>query len=145
MDYSEAFSFLFFDSLMAALIFPIQDNLVFPIMLIFGGYPIFKMFAMATAGATLATWMNMVLGRALRCIPKLQEAAENTDPEHKGKLQRFALFTRKYGYWGLVLCVWIPFFGAVYTVIVAICRVPWKLVTIAAFIGHVLGFYLLTL
>ncbi|MGN7618995.1 MAG: DedA family protein [Ehrlichia sp.] len=61
----EVYSLLFVDSLVAALILPLNGVLIFKIMSYFGGYSYLLMVLVATVGAMLGCVVNWILGRLI--------------------------------------------------------------------------------
>ena len=61
----EIYSLLFIDSLVAALVLPLNKILIFKIMSYFGGYSYALMLLVATSGAVVGSIVNWVLGRMI--------------------------------------------------------------------------------
>ena len=61
----EIYSLLFVDSLVAALILPLNKVLIFKIMSYFGGYSCVLMLLVATLGAVIGCILNWILGRMI--------------------------------------------------------------------------------
>ena len=107
MNLTEAYTYLFFDSAMASLIFPIHSALVYPSMLMFGGYNITIIAFLALCGALLGAIANFWLGKALVSVSKYS-------PED-GKALMFFSIVKKYAPYILLLS-WVPILGSVLVV-----------------------------
>lgn len=135
MDNTEAFSFVFFDSFMTALVLPIQMDVAFPAMVIFGGYPVHIAIACAFLGASCAVFLNMWIGRIIRLASR-----HDTDKGPDSKLTKVVLFIQKTYWLGLLLLAWIPTFGGLFTVMAGFSRVSVVKVLLFAAIAN-LGYY----
>jgi membrane protein YqaA with SNARE-associated domain len=127
MEPTEAYNFLFADSIMSTLILPMSGRLVFPAMQIFGGYNLYLMVAIATAGTVLGAAANWFVGKLIVIACKY-----NPD-EQTGRAQKFVNFCRKNGLWLLILS-WIPVFGTLLTAALGAVGVRFKRVLAIIFI-----------
>jgi membrane protein YqaA with SNARE-associated domain len=129
MELSEAYSFLFFDSIISSLAIPINMRLVFPTMQTFGGYSPYLMAIVATIGSLLGHAANFGLGRFVLIATKY-------NPQNNSeKARKFFDLCRKYGGFLLVLS-WVPVFGPFLSLAVGFVKVPVKLVFSTIFAAH---------
>lgn len=119
MDLQEAYSFLFVDSILSALIVPIQEPLVYDAMKIFGGYNLYLAFFIALAGSLIGSLGNWVLGRMiLSCERKA------IIQERSARLIAIGRLAKKpYGRLFLLLTPF-PVFGPFFPIFAAFFEIP---------------------
>jgi membrane protein YqaA with SNARE-associated domain len=110
MDATEAYSFLLFDSFLAELIFPLQTQLVFPAMIIFGGYNLFLVWAVTLVGTIAGGLGNWYIGRLIDTARNWYGLA---DPNPEGKIGRIQRFCQKWEKWLAGLCALVPIVGSI--------------------------------
>lgn len=135
MQNTEAFSYVLTDSFMSALILPFQEDVAFPSMIMFGNYSPISAIVFASLGAIFATFVNMLLGRALRTVSKDNQGTKSGD-----NLNKLVFFMQKYGKFGL-LFAWFPLLGAVFALIVGFTKIPMKSTILPIVIGC-FGYYI---
>jgi membrane protein YqaA with SNARE-associated domain len=120
MDKFEAYSFLFFDSLMGALILP-HPEFVFHAMKIFGSYDKVLMVACASISGTIGLCANWFLGKALTTCKK-HDFFTSDNLERTKLIEKYV---KKYGLWGSILA---PFYiaGALVVLALGFFEVPLK-------------------
>ena len=114
MDIFEVYFFLLADSFMTSLILPMQSHLVFPVMLIMGGYNIYFTVLVASFGALIAFVANWYLGYFILLTSKYNPKG--------GKAIGFVGFCRDHSAWLLVLS-WVPILGSVISVVMGVVKV----------------------
>jgi membrane protein YqaA with SNARE-associated domain len=112
MDKFEAYSFLFFDSLMGSLILP-HPEFVFHAMKIFGGYDKALMVIFASIGGTIGLCANWFLGKALTTCKK-HDFFTSDNLERTKLIEKYV---KKYGLWASLLS---PFYIAGALVVLAL-------------------------
>lgn len=120
---------LFFAALLAATLLPAQSEGVLAALVIAGGWPLWLLVAVATAGNVLGSVVNWLLGRGLggfrhkRWFPVSDKA-----------LTRAEGWYHRYGRWSL-LFAWLPIIGDPLTVIAGTLREPLWLFLLLVTIG----------
>ena len=109
---------MFFSALVAATLLPAQSELVLAGLLIAGEQPTWILILVATAGNTLGSSVNWLLG-----IFFYQCHEKKWFPIKKDKLDKAVVVYRKYGRWSL-LCSWMPFIGDPLTLVAGMLREP---------------------
>ncbi len=117
MPPTEAYSFLFSDSFMAALVVPERSELVFGTMQSFGGYNMMLAIILAALGSTLGFLVNYGLGRLVLLCEKHEVL-----PKRSHHLDDAATSFRRYGIWMLPFAC-IPVFGTAATIAAGLSRV----------------------
>ena len=124
----EAYLGLFFSAFLAATLVPAYSEIVFA-GLVAAGYDPLALWAWASAGNTLGSAVNWLLGRYLlhfqdrRWFP--------FKPENLGVAQRWF---QKYGVWSLLMA-WLPVGGDALTFIAGIMRVNFLLFLVLTAVG----------
>lgn len=136
MDIIEAYIFLFFDSLMSSIIFPIQTNLVFPAMMFFEGYNTSIIIIIATIGAMTGAMLNFGLGRLIVTTSKFK-------PEGKRAIQFFNFCHNQGRY--ILLFSWFPVLGSVLTVVTGAAKMRASIAFLIIFIVHLAYYTILAL
>ncbi|KJV69574.1 YqaA family protein [Candidatus Neoehrlichia procyonis] len=102
----EVYFLLFIDSVVAALILPLNKVVVFKIMHYFGGYNTLLMIIIATLGSLIGNLVNLMLGRiiiyARTEYHHLEEQLQHVFIPYIKKIITFLVLTIS----------WIPFWGA---------------------------------
>jgi membrane protein YqaA with SNARE-associated domain len=112
----EAYSFLFADSFMGALVVPMHEELVFGTMNSFGGYNMVFAVVLASLGSMLGFLVNYGLGRLVLLCEKHEML-----PKHSPHLDDAANAFRKHGIW-LLPFTCIPIFGTAATIAAGLSR-----------------------
>lgn len=123
MEITEAYNFLFFDSILAELLFPMQNQIVLPAMVIFGGYDIPTIFSIALFGSVLGGLANWYIGRLVDSACRKYVSLE---PDSNDKISLIKKFCIKYEIWIIALCGLIPIIGGVGSVLLGFCGVRIK-------------------
>ncbi len=124
----EAYLGLFFSAFLAATVVPAYSEILFAGLAAAGHDPL-ALWAWASAGNTLGSAVNWLLGRYLlhfqdrRWFP--------FKPDSLGMAQRWF---QKFGFWSLLLA-WMPIGGDALTFIAGIMRVRFDLFLLLTFIG----------
>lgn len=134
MTLTEAYSFLFADSFMGALVVPPYKEMVFGTMISFGGYDIGLTVLLAALGSTLAMLVNYGFGRLILLCEK-----QEIIPIHSRHMEDAADSFRRYGIW-LLPFVFIPVFGTAFTVAAGLSRTKLPIFLPLVLIGR-LGYY----
>jgi len=103
MNLTEIYSYLFADSVITSLIFPLHSSLVYPVMLMFGGYNIPIIIAIAIAGLAVGAIGNFYLGKILLSVSRYDGNIRNEN-EYFKYIKSFSPY--------IMLASWIPFIGA---------------------------------
>lgn len=130
MPAEEAYSFLFFDSVLSAMIVPVQDPLVLDVMRAFGTYNLQIAIPIALLGAALGYTANWGLGRML-----LHCEDRKWIPARSPKFVIIERFIQTYGKWLLLLAP-VPVFGHVFTVLCGFFRIPLLLFVTITLVGQ---------
>ena len=129
----EIYSLLFVDSLVAALILPLNKVLIFKIMNYFGGYSYVLMMLIATLGAVVGCLINWFLGRIIIYARveyhKTQDNYGWLDFYIKLVLMLLAL-----------ICSWIPVWGGIINVLSGYFKVKVLNFALLSFISY-LGYF----
>lgn len=138
MELSEAYSFLFFDSMVSSFAILSRTRLVLPTMQLFGGYNPYAMIIIATLGSFVGHLANYGLGRFVLLATKYS-------PENNGeRAQKFFNFCRKYGGFLLILS-WVPVFGSFLSVALGFVKSPVKIIFSAIIAAHFVYYCLICL
>ena len=113
-----AFWGLFLAAFVAATLLPAQSELALAGLLAAGHKPVWLLVAVATAGNTLGSAVNWLLGR---CCARFQN--ERWFPVKKEKLGKARAWYRAYGRWSLLLS-WAPVIGDPLTLVAGLLREP---------------------
>lgn len=89
MSLTEAYYFLLFDSVLAELILPLQTQLVYPAMVIFGGYNIPVIFMIAIFGSMVGAVGNWYIGRLANTAMNKYAAPKPEKEQLLGKISHF--------------------------------------------------------
>lgn len=132
---------LFFISLAAATILPMQSEAAL-VGLLLSGYSPWLVIAVASAGNVLGSMINWLLGRG---IERFRHRRWFPVSEHN--LAKAQDWYRRYGKWSLLLS-WLPIVGDPLTVVAGVLKVPFPvfvvLVTLAK-VGRYLALAAVTL
>lgn len=124
----EAYLGLFFSAFLAATLVPAYSEILFA-GLVAAGYDPLQLLAWASAGNTLGSAVNWVLGRYL-----LHFQDRKWFPFRADSMGRSQAWFQKYGVWSLLLA-WMPVGGDALTFIAGMMRVPFWLFFILTGIG----------
>jgi membrane protein YqaA with SNARE-associated domain len=109
MDLIEAYSYLFTDSLVTAILFVPSEELVIDVMRIFGSYDNYLIFLLAAVGSTVGSCANWVFGTFLRKCVNREPFKDREKPlAHAEKL------FKKHGKWSLLFS-FVPLWGGLLT------------------------------
>ena len=114
MEYFSLFSAAF----LAATLLPAQSELLLAGLLVMGDQPAWALIAVATAGNTLGSATNWLLGRYL-----MHFKDRRWFPATQTTLDKAEAWYRKYGRWSLLLS-WAPVIGDPLTVMAGVLREP---------------------
>lgn len=125
METLAAYGGMFFTAFLAATVLPAQSEILFTALLASGRHDPLMLGLVATAGNTLGSVVNWVMGRF---------AAEFRDrrwfPLKGDMFDRACRWYQHYGIWSL-LFAWLPFFGDPLTVVAGALRVDlWRFVVL---------------
>ncbi|MFO7597519.1 MAG: YqaA family protein [Desulfocurvibacter africanus] len=110
------YSAMFVTAFLAATIFPAQSEILLVTLLLSGKHDILMLLAVATAGNTLGSMVNWVLGRFF------SEYRDRRWFPLKPKLfDRAVGWYQRYGIWSLLLS-WAPFVGDPLTVVAGVLK-----------------------
>ncbi|QGR02967.1 DedA family protein [Ehrlichia ruminantium] len=112
----EIYSLLFIDSLVAALVLPLNKVLIFKIMSYFGGYNYFLMLLVATLGSVVGSIINWVLGRMIICA---RMGYHKTQDDY-GRLGRYICSVLMLL---SLVCSWVPVWGAIVNILSGYFRI----------------------
>lgn len=118
METVAAYLVLFSVSFLAATVVPAQSELILAGMLLSGGYNTVLLVVVATAGNTLGSCVNWLLGRFLESFRN-----KRWFPVSPARLARAEAWYRKWGLWSLLLS-WAPVIGDGLTIVAGVLRVP---------------------
>jgi len=135
MSLFEAYSFLFFDSLMSVMVFVPNTTMVFHVMNIFG-YQKYYIIFVATLGSLAGVSINYLFGKILNYI-KQKQIGESE------KYVRLRSLTQKRLYF-LSALSFIPIVGVVVTVFLGLMRASFKRFITAALIGRLLYYLVIS-
>jgi len=131
MTLLEACSYLFFDSYIAMLILPLQNNFVFEVMKVFGTYNPYLISAIAALGATVAAMTNWVLG-------KLIDKALNIEPESDRATALMKFLKEKEAF--ILALSFIPYAGSVITTAYGAIGGRFKMILPVVFLANFIFF-----
>lgn len=117
METAVAYLALFSISFLAATLVPAQSELVLAGMILSGNYDTALLFAVATAGNTLGSCVNWVIGRFVESFRN-----KRWFPVTPGTLAKAEAWYRKWGMWSLLLS-WAPVIGDALTLVAGLLRV----------------------
>ena len=121
-----ACALLFASSFLAATLLPGTSEVALATLVARGGSPV-VLAAVATAGNTLGSLVNWLLGRYL-----LEFRHRRWFYFSEGQIERGQRWFNRYGVWSLLLA-WLPVVGDVLTLIAGVMRVPlWTFVLLVA-------------
>lgn len=112
---------LFAIAFLAATLVPAQSEVVFGAMLLSGRYDTILLLATATAGNTLGSCVNWLLGRF---VEHFRES--RWFPVSPAKLARAEAWYAKWGRWSLLLS-WTPVIGDALTLAAGLLRTPFHI------------------
>lgn len=116
---------LFLAAFVAATLIPAQSEAVLVAMILSGGYPVWLLLAVATAGNVLGSVVNWALGRYL-----LHFADRRWFPVSPAALERATQWYGRWGRWSL-LGAWLPVVGDPITLAAGVLREPlWRFVLV---------------
>ncbi len=107
---------LFWTALLAATVFPFQSEPVLLALLLTTNYSWWLLVLIATAGNTLGSVVNWVIGRNLARLENYRWF-----PVKRDSIERTETWYRRYGKWSLLLS-WAPFIGDPLTIVAGILR-----------------------
>lgn len=136
MNLLEAYSYLFADSFMGALVLPPHQELVFGAMQSFGDYNLVLMVILASLGSTVGFLVNYGLGRLVLLCEKHEVL-----PKHSHHLDDASAAFRRYGIWLLPFTI-IPIFGTAVTIAAGLFHIRLRQFLLLVLLGRV-GKYLL--
>ena len=130
------YSILFLSAFGAATILPFSSEIVF-IGMLEQGYAPFWVWLIATAGNSLGSVVNWILGRFLTRFE-----SRRWFPFKPGSLHRSQAWFQKYGIWSL-LFAWVPVGGDALTFIAGVMKVRFEVFFILTAIGKGVRYALL--
>lgn len=122
MNLIEAYSYLFSDTILSAMILPIYSELVFDTMKIFGNYNSLLMIIIASLGGLVGNIINWLLGNVLISVKKI---SINPSPDYsrlQSILNDWQIFIM-FGYF-------IPIIGSLLVVLTGFFRISLKKIVI---------------
>ena len=128
MDPIQAYISLFLSAFLAATLVPAYSELVLAGMAA-AGYDLFTLWVWASAGNTLGSAVNWLMGRYL-----LRFQDRKWFPFKQDKLGYAQRWFQKYGVWSLLLA-WLPVGGDALTFIAGIMRVKFAVFIVLTAIG----------
>lgn len=134
MTPTEAYSFLFADSFMGALVVPPYKEMVFGTMQSFGGYTMWLAILLAAIASTLGMLVNYGLGRLVLLCEK-----QDIIPLHSHHMDDATAAFRRYGIWLLPFAC-IPVFGVAATVAAGLSRTKLRTFISLVLLGRI-GYY----
>jgi membrane protein YqaA with SNARE-associated domain len=124
----DAYLGLFLVAFLAATLVPAYSEILFATLLA-AGYPPFPLWAWATAGNTLGSAVNWMLGRFL-----LHLQHRSWFPFGADALARGERWFQRYGVWSLLLA-WAPVFGDAITFVAGLMRVRFPMFLLLTGVG----------
>ena len=137
--FSELYTLLLKDSFIAALIFPSDKELVFDVMVYFGGYNNFYMVVFALVASILGLSVNFLAGRLIY----LSRVKANLSSSEEKKIQKAVAISQKYGVW-LLLFTYHGIFGSLISILAGLFNISVRNFLILTLAGRV-AYYLLFL
>ncbi|QXK92163.1 DedA family protein [Neoehrlichia mikurensis] len=134
----EVYFLLFIDSLVAALILPLNKIVIFKIMYYFGGYNTTLMIIIATLGSLIGGLVNLILGRII--IHARMEYHNSEQLQHK-----FIPYITKIVTLLVLIISWIPFWGALVNALSGYLKSNIMLTLVAISISYLVYFILIIL
>jgi len=131
VELSEALAYVFFDSLMSALVLPIQTEVATVAIRVFGGYPFSVVGVCAVIGSVIACLANMFVGRYLLLAFKI----DPTKPKKNGWYASFVDFFHKIGQWFLVLSS-LPILGGFLVFVAGMAALDYRRVLVFALLSN---------
>ncbi len=131
MTLTEAYLFLFFDSIMASLILVPNTGMVYELMLVFKNFNQTYMFIIAVCGNTIGSSINYILGKAMRSIK--QKSPQYADSK---KLVNLASYADSKLFW-LAAFSSLTLFGVVITTAAGFLNISYRKFLLAVVIGRV--------
>ena len=131
MTLLEAYSFLFFDSIMASLALVSNSGMVYNLMNVFGGFNKLYMISLAIIGNSVGGSLNYILGKALRSVK--QKVKNYSDSPKLIKLSQYAnskLFL-------LSVFSFATLFGVIFTIAAGFLNVKYKRFLLAVIAGRI--------
>ena len=116
METAAAYLTLFSISFLAATVVPAQSELLLSAMVLSGGYKTSMLLAAATAGNTLGSCVNWVIGRFVESFRNARWF-----PVSPARFAKAEAWYRKWGLWSLLLS-WLPLVGDALTLAAGILR-----------------------
>lgn len=117
METVAAYLTLFAISFLAATLVPAQSELVLSGMILSGHYDTLALLGIATAGNSLGSCVNWLLGRFLESFRN-----RRWFPVSTAQFERAERWYRKWGIWSLLLS-WSPVIGDALTLVAGVLRV----------------------
>ncbi|WP_395878351.1 DedA family protein [Ehrlichia muris] len=112
----EVYSLLFVDSLVAALILPLNKIFVFKVMAYFGGYSYVLMILISALGAVVGGIINWILGRMI-IFARVEYHKVQDDYGKLGVYIKLILMLLT------LLCSWIPVWGGIINILSGYFRI----------------------
>lgn len=132
MGVTEAYFFLFVDSILSSMILVPNTVMAFNAMLIFGGYNLSLMVVIAVAGSAVGVTFNYLFGLILNSVKKKAYG----ESEKYSRLRQFSAKWLVY----LSFFSFLPLFGVVITTFLGLMRVNYKKYLVAAILGSLIYF-----
>ena len=137
MTFSEAYLFLFFDSIMSSLLLVPNTLMVYPAMKIFGYYNQNYMLSISIIGLTIGSTINYGIGILLHYLK--QNIGSHQDSL---RFKHLMTFINNKLFWIPVLS-FLPLLGVIITISSGFFRVRLSIFLVANFLGHALGILLI--
>ncbi|MEQ9115440.1 MAG: VTT domain-containing protein [Rickettsiales bacterium] len=136
MSLVEAYTFLFFDSLMSSMIFVSNTTMAYHVMYIFDGYNKYLMLLVAVLGSLFGLSINYLLGVAFGTVKK-KKLGESI------KYSRLRSFTQNKLFF-ISFFSFVPLLGVLATTFSGLMRVSFSRFFIAALLGRLLYYFLIS-
>jgi membrane protein YqaA with SNARE-associated domain len=131
----EAYKLLFQDSLLSALIYPFDNELLFDVMVYFGGYDTTQVVGFAMAASVTGFLINYTIGRVVYS----SRSIANLTKEDEKKFQVAVGYAQKYGVY-ILLLNFHPLLGPLATFLAGMVNVR-PLIFISLIIVGRVGYY----
>ncbi len=135
MSVVESYLFLFFDSILDALVLVPNSTMVYKVMLIFGNYNLPLMFGISIVGSVIGASLNYLLGMVLITVKK-------TKFGNSVKFERLMKFSQKKLYW-LSFFSFVPVFGILLTTCSGLMKISYKRFFAYTLLGRAVYYLLL--
>jgi membrane protein YqaA with SNARE-associated domain len=111
---------LFFTAFLAATFFPAQSEILLVSLLLAGGYPPWTLVFVASAGNTMGSMLNWLIGFRFMHLLNTKWFGQETEA-----LQKAQRWYHKYGRWSLLMS-WAPIVGDPLTLVAGMLKEPFR-------------------